>query len=267
MMEKHPAQAIKVNVLGTKIVADLAIEHQVERFILISTDKAVNPTNVMGATKRVAELYIRSLAREQASLNGHATRFVTTRFGNVLGSNGSVVPLFKRQIQDGGPVTVTHPEMTRYFMTIPEACQLVLIAGCKGGGGDIFLFDMGKPIKIMDLATKMIQMAGFEPHKEIEVRITGLRPGEKLYEELYSASAQVIPTDNPKILRVLEQNDDSEEFNMMVHDLIMNLHSKKVNSLTMELKGLVPEYRKERKRSLTYARTSEVRQVIRSNGM
>ncbi|MCE1157044.1 MAG: polysaccharide biosynthesis protein, partial [Bacteroidales bacterium] len=183
MMEDYPVESVQVNVLGTKILADLAVKYKVERFVMVSTDKAVNPTNVMGASKRIAEIYVQSLYRKlHATMNGSTTKFITTRFGNVLGSNGSVIPYFKKQIEHGGPVTVTHPEIIRYFMTIPEACMLVLEAGSMGHGGEIYIFDMGKPVKIVDLARKMIRLAGYIPEEEIKIVYTGLRPGEKLYE-------------------------------------------------------------------------------------
>lgn len=195
LMEQNPFEAVRVNIFGTKILADLASKYKTERFVMISTDKAVNPTNVMGATKRAAEIYIQSLNHELIN----KTRFITTRFGNVLGSNGSVIPLFEKQIAAGGPVTVTHPEITRYFMTIPEACQLVLEAGALGKGGEILMFDMGKPVKIADLAFNMIRLSGLEPNKDIKIIYTGLRPGEKLYEELLYDKEKGQPTHHPKI--------------------------------------------------------------------
>lgn len=195
LMEQNPFEAVRVNIFGTKILADLASKYKTERFVMISTDKAVNPTNVMGATKRAAEIYIQSLNHELIN----KTRFITTRFGNVLGSNGSVIPLFEKQIASGGPVTVTHPEITRYFMTIPEACQLVLEAGALGKGGEILMFDMGKPVKIADLAFNMIRLSGLEPNKDIKIIYTGLRPGEKLYEELLYDKEKGQPTHHPKI--------------------------------------------------------------------
>jgi FlaA1/EpsC-like NDP-sugar epimerase len=198
MMEDNPSEAILTNVLGTKNLADLSRDNGVEKFIMISTDKAVRPTNVMGASKRIAEMYIQSLQSYQTDDLPH-TRFVTTRFGNVLGSNGSVVPRFKSQIKRGGPITVTHPDITRYFMTIPEAVQLVLEASAIGEGGEIFIFDMGEPVKIVDLAVKMIKLAGFTPHQDIKIVYSGLRPGEKLYEELLNQAELVVPTHNEKI--------------------------------------------------------------------
>lgn len=198
MMECNPAEAILTNVLGTKNLADLSLIYGVEKFIMISTDKAVKPTNVMGASKRIAEIYIQSLQNNTAEIL-LSTKFITTRFGNVLGSNGSVVPRFKAQIESGGPVTVTDPDVTRYFMTIPEAVQLVLEASAMGNGGEIFIFDMGKPIRILDLAIKMIKLAGFSPYTDIKISFTGLRPGEKLYEELLNQTELVVPTYNEKI--------------------------------------------------------------------
>ncbi|MFM1933045.1 MAG: hypothetical protein RL226_2348 [Bacteroidota bacterium] len=193
-MEDNPSEAILANVIGTRNVADLSHTYGTKRFVFISTDKAVNPTSVMGASKRLAEMYVQSI-------NAHSScTYVITRFGNVLGSNGSVIPLFKRQIETGGPITVTHPEMTRFFMTIPEAVQLVIEASVMSSGGEIFLFDMGKSVKIYDLATNMIKLYGLELGKDIEIKITGLRPGEKLYEELFFDSESSIPTHHPKIL-------------------------------------------------------------------
>ena len=196
MMEDNPREAIRVNTGGTKTVADLAIRYGVEKFIMISSDKVVNPANIMGASKKLCELYVHSLyCRKQTDL-----QFVTTRFGNVLGSNGSVIPIFKRQIENGGPVTVTHSEITRFFMTIPEACQLVLEAAFMGKGGEIFIFDMGSPVKIYDLAKQMISLSGFIPGEEIKIEVTGLRPGEKLYEELLSDKETTQETYHPKIM-------------------------------------------------------------------
>ena len=194
LMEENPSESIFTNVLGTKNVADLALEYKAKKFVMISTDKAVNPSNVMGASKRIAEKYVQSLYYRHKNNLNKGTKFITTRFGNVLGSNGSVVPLFADQIKNGGPITITHPEIIRYFMTIPEACQLVLEAGSMGNGGEIFIFDMGKPVKIIDLAKKMIRLAGYEPYKDIDIKVVGLRPGEKLYEELLNDTAKTLPT-------------------------------------------------------------------------
>ena len=196
LIERNPHEAIYVNILGTVNLAILAASYEIKKFVMVSTDKAVNPTNVMGASKRVAEMYVQSLQNEK----GVNTRFITTRFGNVLGSSGSVIPHFRKQIAQGGPVTVTHKEIIRYFMTIPEACQLVLQAGTMGNGGEIYVFDMGKPVKILDLAEKMIRLSGLEPYEDIDIKITGLRPGEKLYEELLNDSSTSLPTHHPCLL-------------------------------------------------------------------
>lgn len=200
LMEKYPYEAVKTNVLGTKNLADLAVKYQVEKFVMISTDKAVNPTNVMGASKRIAEIYVQSLNNHLLDLDQANTHFITTRFGNVLGSQGSVIPLFKKQIASGGPITVTHPDVTRYFMTIPEACQLVLEAGAMGNGGEIFIFDMGASVKILDLAHKMLKLSGMIAGRDIEIVFTGLREGEKLYEELLGSTENTLPTHHPKIM-------------------------------------------------------------------
>ena len=207
LMEAHPREAVVNNVWGTKVIADLAIKYDCERFVMISTDKAVNPTNVMGASKRIAEMYIQTLSQQQMDnthllsykRNERKTKFITTRFGNVLGSNGSVIPRFKSQLEKGGPLTVTHPDITRFFMTIPEACQLVLEAGAMGNGGEIFVFDMGRAVKIADLAKKIISLAGLRPGEDIKIEYTGLRPGEKLYEEVLADSELTLPTYHPKI--------------------------------------------------------------------
>jgi FlaA1/EpsC-like NDP-sugar epimerase len=204
LMELTPCEAVNTNVHGTMIVAKLASEFGCDRFVLVSTDKAVNPTSVMGASKRTAEIAVKAISQ------GSSTRFVTTRFGNVLGSNGSVIPLFKKQLEAGGPLTVTHPEVTRYFMTIPEACRLVLEAGSMGKGGEIYLFDMGLSVKIKDLAERMIRLSGKEPEKDIKIKYVGLRPGEKLYEELLADEENSLPTHHPRILvgKVKEQNNE-----------------------------------------------------------
>ncbi len=199
MMETNAGEAVKNNIFGTKIVADAAIDARVAAFVMVSTDKAVNPTSVMGACKRVAEQYIQSLTRRRQNENGGHTRFVAVRFGNVLGSSGSVVPIFQKQIDAGGPVTVTHPDMKRYFMTIPEASQLVMQAGAIGQGGEIFVLDMGQPVKILDLANEMIRRNNLQPGQDIEVKFSGIRPGEKLYEELSCSDEQTRPTSHPKI--------------------------------------------------------------------
>jgi FlaA1/EpsC-like NDP-sugar epimerase len=201
LMEENPCEAVLVNVIGSRQVADLALEYGAEKMIMVSTDKAVNPTNVMGASKRLAEIYVQSLgtAIREGKVKGH-TQFITTRFGNVLGSNGSVIPRFKEQIENGGPVTVTHPDIIRFFMTIPEACRLVLEAGTMGQGNEIFVFEMGKAVKIVDLATRMIELAGYTPYEDIKIEFTGLRPGEKLYEEVLSNEENTLPTPHKKIM-------------------------------------------------------------------
>lgn len=243
MMESNPAEAVLCNILGTKIVADLAVEHKVEKFVVISTDKAVNPTNVMGCSKRIAEIYVQSLNNHLRLIGQDQTSFVTTRFGNVLGSNGSVIPIFKKQIEKGGPITVTHPEITRYFMTIPEACQLVLEAGVMGKGGEIFIFDMGESVKILDLAKKMILLSGLEPMKDIEIVFTGLREGEKLYEELLNHHENTVPTHHEKILiaKVKEYSySDINRFVELFYDLINDKNELKMVAL---MKELVPEFK------------------------
>ncbi|HRO76323.1 MAG TPA: nucleoside-diphosphate sugar epimerase/dehydratase [Crocinitomicaceae bacterium] len=235
LMEENPFEAFNTNILGTKNVADLAVKFGVHKFVMISTDKAVNPTNVMGATKRVAEIYTQYLNEQQK------TKFITTRFGNVLGSNGSVIPLFKKQIENGGPVKVTHPEITRFFMTIPEACQLVLEAGTMGSGGEIFVFDMGKSIKIVDLAKKMIRLSGLVEGKDIEIKFTGLRPGEKLYEEVLSDKENTIETYHPQILIAKIRPVENET---LVHfKNLCNLVETEDNFLIVQhIKTVVPEY-------------------------
>lgn len=243
MMENNPSEAVVCNILGTKTLADLAIKHKVEKFVMVSTDKAVNPTNVMGCSKRIAEIYVQSLNNHLENLNGPHTSFVTTRFGNVLGSNGSVIPIFKKQIDQGGPITVTHPEVTRYFMTIPEACQLVLEAGIMGNGGEIFLFDMGESVRILDLARKMIQLSGLVPNKDIDIVFTGLRPGEKLFEELLNQKENTVPTHHEKIMIAKVQEYKYPDINSYVelfHDLVNDKNELKMVAL---MKELVPEYR------------------------
>lgn len=242
MMEHNPSEAILTNVAGTRCLADLAVEYSVKRFVMISTDKAVNPTSIMGASKRLAEMYVQSLHRKLASAAG-GTLFITTRFGNVLGSNGSVIPLFKRQIAAGGPVTVTHSEMTRYFMTIPEACQLVLEAGMMGQGGEIFVFDMGRSIKIVDLAERMIRLSGFEPGRDINVVFTGLRPGEKLYEELLNQAETTLPTHNRKILIARVREHPYEKVCTYVDELIELFSIQNNERIVRLLKEVIPEYK------------------------
>ncbi|WP_257657469.1 polysaccharide biosynthesis protein [Parapedobacter lycopersici] len=252
MMEKNPGEAVSTNVGGTKNVADLSILFGVKKFVMISTDKAVNPTNVMGASKRIAEIYTQSLDGTQSmpltpAANGvgmmvKGTRFITTRFGNVLGSNGSVIPRFRAQIEKGGPITVTHPEITRYFMTIPEAVQLVLEAGTMGQGGEIYVFDMGNPVKIIDLARKMIQLAGLKPEKDIEIVYTGLRSGEKLYEELLNDGEKVLPTYHQKIHIAKVNPIDHEVAKRVVYELIALNERKNSSGVVRKMKEIVPEF-------------------------
>ncbi len=245
MMEFHPSAAVVTNVGGTKVVADLCLEFGVKRFVMVSTDKAVNPTNVMGASKRAAEIYIQSLYFKQIEQGvQNPTQFVTTRFGNVLGSNGSVVPLFKRQIEAGGPVTVTHRDITRYFMTIPEACSLVLEAGCTGNGGEIYIFDMGEAIKIYDLAEKMIHLSGRIPHKDIRIVETGLRPGEKLYEELLATSENTLPTYHKKVLIAKVRRYDYDLIHPAIKELLYTANKYVYpDDVVKKLKKLVREFK------------------------
>jgi len=235
LMEDNPYEAIKVNVYGTSLLMNLALKNNVKKFIMVSTDKAVNPTNVMGATKRVSEIYANCLNTEGK------TKFVTTRFGNVLGSNGSVIPLFKKQIDNGGPLTVTHKEITRFFMTIPEACQLVLEAGVMGNGGEIYVFDMGESIKIFDLAKKMIHLSGMKYPEDIDIHISGLRPGEKLYEELLTNEENTIPTYNKKILIAKTENINVKKIKLKIDSLI-GMDATEDIEIVSRLKSIVPEY-------------------------
>lgn len=243
LMEDFPTQAIIANVLGTKNMADMAIKYNAERFVMISTDKAVNPTNVMGASKRIAEIYVQSLFLKQSKSNPNCTKFITTRFGNVLGSNGSVVPFFKKQIAEGGPVTVTHPDIIRYFMTIPEASCLVLEAATLGNGGEIFCFDMGHPVRIADLAKNMIRLAGYVPGKDIEITYTGLRPGEKLYEELLNQKEITLPTSNEKILVAKVREYDFDTVSVSIQALIEDAKQGKVFPVVQKMKDIVPEFK------------------------
>ena len=238
LMEQNPYEAVRVNVGGTTIMTNLAVKYGVEKFVMVSTDKAVNPTNVMGASKRTCEQILRS----RSNLLGNTTQFVITRFGNVLGSNGSVIPIFRKQIEEGGPVTVTHPDITRYFMTIPEACQLVLEAGFMGSGGEIFVFDMGEPVKIVDLARQMIKLSGYEPDKEIKIEYTGLRPGEKLYEELLTDKEKTLPTYNAKV-KIAEVADfDHEATLAKTVSLLQSAYKLSETELIAKLSAIVPEY-------------------------
>jgi FlaA1/EpsC-like NDP-sugar epimerase len=258
LMEDNPAEAIKANVLGTKTIADKSVKYGVQKFVMISTDKAVNPTNVMGASKRIAEIYVQSL-NNSLSTDGFIfsnglqyindlnvkpiTKFITTRFGNVLGSNGSVIPRFRQQIEKGGPVTVTHPEITRYFMTIPEACRLVLEAGCMGKGGEIFVFDMGKSVKIVELAKKMIRLAGLEPNVDVKIEYSGLRPGEKLYEELLNDNENTMPTHHEKIMIGKVREYIFADVEKQIYELILSAKSDNDRQVVINMKKLVPEFK------------------------
>ncbi|MCB0380290.1 MAG: polysaccharide biosynthesis protein [Flavobacteriales bacterium] len=237
MMENNPSESILTNVFGTKNCADLSVKYKVEKFVMVSTDKAVNPTNVMGASKRIAEIYTQSLSKTST------TKFITTRFGNVLGSNGSVIPRFRQQIENGGPVTITHPDITRFFMTIPEACQLVLEAGTSGHGGEIFIFDMGESVKILDLAKKMIKLSGLTLDKDIKITFTGLRPGEKLYEELLANEENTLPTHHKQILIAKVKEYDFEEINTKINELIASFESQDNKIIVKQMKLLVPEFK------------------------
>jgi FlaA1/EpsC-like NDP-sugar epimerase len=237
LMEDSPYEAFKINILGTKNMVDLSVKYKVERFVMISTDKAVNPTNVMGATKRVAEMYISSVSKQQK-----ITKFTTTRFGNVLGSNGSVIPLFKKQIEHGGPLTVTHEDITRYFMTIPEACRLVLEAGTMGEGGEIYIFDMGESVKIFDMAKRMISLSGLKYPEEIDIKITGLRPGEKLYEELLADGENTVETYHEKIMIAKTQKVNNEQVLALIANLFLKKNKLNNAEIVSLIKEIVPEY-------------------------
>ena len=239
MMEDNVSESIQTNVAGTRILADLAVKYKAEKFVMISTDKAVNPTNVMGCSKRICEIYVQSLAKKLQKEGGHVTQFITTRFGNVLGSNGSVIPRFKEQIRRGGPVTVTHPDIIRYFMTIPEACRLVLEAGSMGNGGEIYIFDMGKPVKIVDLAKRMISLSG---RTDVKIEFTGLRHGEKLYEELLNVKELTKPTYHEKIMIATVREYDYDEVKDRIQHLIDVSYSYDQMKIVAAMKDLVPEF-------------------------
>ncbi len=239
MMEDNVSESIQVNVAGTRILADLAVKYNAEKFVMVSTDKAVNPTNVMGCSKRICEIYVQSLAKKIQLDKSSTVQFITTRFGNVLGSNGSVIPRFREQIQRGGPVTVTHPEIIRYFMTIPEACRLVLEAGSMGNGGEIYIFDMGKPVKIVDLAKRMISLSG---RTEVKIEFTGLRHGEKLYEELLNVKELTKPTHHEKIMIATVREYDYEEVNERIQKLIKESFNYDAMAIVASMKDLVPEF-------------------------
>ena len=243
LMEENPCEAVHTNVQGTRNMADMSVKYGVDKFIMISTDKAVNPTNVMGASKRLAEIYVQSLSIAiSKGLHPGKTRFITTRFGNVLGSNGSVIPRFREQLAKGGPLTVTHPDIIRYFMTIPEACRLVLEAAFMGKGNEIFVFDMGTPVKIADLARRMIELAGLIPEKDIEIKYTGLRPGEKLYEELLATKENTLPTNNAKIFRAKVREYDFTDISLLITRLIdLSIRVEKLEAVKV-MKSIVPEF-------------------------
>ena len=244
MMERNPSEAVWTNVFGTKNIADLSVKYGVEKFVMISTDKAVNPTNVMGASKRIAEIYVQSLFYHLRNQSDRpSTQFITTRFGNVLGSNGSVIPLFRKQIAQGGPVTITHRNIIRYFMTIPEACSLVLEAGCMGHGGEIFIFDMGQPVKIWDLAVRMISLSGLRVGEDIEIVETGLRPGEKLYEELLNEREHTIATHHKKIMIAKVRIYDYNDVLSHLERLETHVHQGAGHDIVAEMKHMVPEYK------------------------
>lgn len=239
LMEEHPREAVRVNIQGSKNLALLSSKYKVNRFVMVSTDKAVNPTNVMGASKRVAELFVQALQNKE----GNTTKFITTRFGNVLGSNGSVIPHFKKQIEKGGPITITHPDIVRYFMTIPEACELVLEAGAMGSGGEIFVFDMGEPVKILDLAKRMIKLSGYEPDEDIKIIYTGLRPGEKLYEELLSDSSKNLPTHHNKIMISKDEQmgyQEIDRYTQLISEQVKKLNNFEIVKI---LKEVVKEFK------------------------
>ncbi len=242
LMENNPSEAIKTNVRGTLTIANLSVEFGVEKFVMVSTDKAVNPTNVMGASKRIAEIYVQSLSNHLKQDKSSKTKFITTRFGNVLGSSGSVIPRFRKQIEAGGPITVTHPEITRYFMTIPEACQLVLEAGYMGNGGEIYVFDMGKSVKIIDLAKKMIRLSGLTLGKDIQIVYTGLRPGEKIYEELLNDQENTVPTHHSKIMIGKVRNYDFEAVKNTINSLLDLYKTQNQTAIVAKMKEIVPEF-------------------------
>ncbi len=235
LMEYNSYEAIKINIAGTKTIVDLAIQYNIDKFVLVSTDKAVNPTNVMGASKRIAEIYVSCKQQESK------TKFITTRFGNVLGSNGSVIPLFRKQIEHGGPITLTHKEITRYFMTIPEASQLVLEAGAMGKGGEIFIFDMGESVKIYDLAKNMIKLSGLSYPEDIDIKVTGLRPGEKLYEELLANGENTLPTYHEKIKISKTRDLDYVDLRSKIDELCISNLFFSENTIQL-MKSIVPEY-------------------------
>jgi FlaA1/EpsC-like NDP-sugar epimerase len=242
LMEENAGEAVRTNVHGTRTIADLSVKYDVKKFVMVSTDKAVNPTNVMGASKRIAEIYVQSLNNFLIETGSSNTRFITTRFGNVLGSSGSVIPKFRKQIEEGGPVTVTHPDITRYFMTIPEACQLVLEAGNMGKGGEIYIFDMGKSVKIIDLARKMIKLSGLIIGQDIQIVFTGLRPGEKIKEELLADQENTLPTYHPKIMVGRVRTYDFLQAAKEIDDLLESYIHQNDELVVSKMKLIVPEF-------------------------
>lgn len=254
LMEEQPSEAIRNNIGGTKNIADLAVEYVAEKFVMVSTDKAVNPTNVMGASKRISEIYINSLSKTRQA----KTQFITTRFGNVLGSNGSVIPLFKKQIAAGGPVTVTHKDVVRYFMTIPEACQLVIEAGFMGYGGEIYLFDMGEPVKIYKLAEKMVYLSGFTPHRDIQIVETGLRPGEKLFEELLASKEKTLPTEHDKIMIARIRPYDYERAVERIVGMLDAIKKEGDMELVGRMKDIVPEFQSK---NSPYEKLDQIKEI------
>lgn len=261
LMEENPCEAVLVNVMGTKHLSNFAAQYGVERFVMVSTDKAVNPTNVMGASKRAAEIYVQSLAKE-CERSGNPIRFVTTRFGNVLGSNGSVIPHFKNQIENGGPVTVTHKDIIRYFMTIPEACRLVLEAASFGRSGEIYVFDMGEPVKIVDLAKRMIEMAGLVPGIDIDIEYTGLRPGEKLYEELLNDKETTLPTEHEKITVAAVPLYEYDKVQKLIGQMIDHAYMVDVPETIKAMKKMVPEFKSQNSPYEMYDEMNEMEEIL-----
>jgi FlaA1/EpsC-like NDP-sugar epimerase len=259
LMEENAGEAVRTNVNGTRTIADLSVKHDVEKFVMVSTDKAVNPTNVMGASKRIAEIYVQSLNNFLIETGSSKTRFITTRFGNVLGSSGSVIPKFRKQIEEGGPITVTHPDITRFFMTIPEACQLVLEAGNMGKGGEIYIFDMGKSVKIIDLARKMIKLSGLTLGQDIQIVFTGLRPGEKIREELLADQENTLATYHPKIMVARVRTYDFLQAAREIDDLLESYALQNDDLVVRIMKLIVPEFVSQNSRfeSLDYSRVGE----------
>jgi FlaA1/EpsC-like NDP-sugar epimerase len=268
LMEENPGEAVRVNVNGTRILSTLAVQFNVERFVMVSTDKAVNPTNVMGASKRIAEIYVQSMWDNLSKKNNNCTKFITTRFGNVLGSSGSVIPKFRKQIEEGGPITVTHPDITRYFMTIPEACQLVLEAGNMGNGGEIYIFDMGKSTKIVDLAKKMVKLSGLTLGKDIQIVYSGLRPGEKIFEELLNDDENSLATHHEKIMIGKVRSYNFEDVDIAINDLINSYDTQDNMVIVSKMKKIVPEFQSKNSifesldKDVTLPNSSDLQQML-----